>query len=329
MANALRVAPLTSVLSIDEKLHRTYTSKYKVIDNYKSSPYEIAQAAGIPTYGTYYQWFNDFDLWAFAKSIKISEPERMENKDGRSEGLAQYIATVVHSTVPAEGSTDPSNQQPRENPLDDPPVISGSFSPFFKQVYRDNAGSQIENSAKHPYVPPVEIEDHHLTLNISFNTATIDLSQWADFRGAVNSGAIWGLEERQVKLKRWGWKIQYAGNQFSFIKHDFEFLISFEETPSSAGDICKGKSYANKKGFYTVRPNSGMIYYEGGNIDEDHEMEFKDSQDQPLTTPAPLTCTGDRADPSSNQKWNVFVPEKEKDFTSIPEMPNPLPGPFA
>jgi len=326
MTAPISAKKLSSVLSIDAKNHRTYTSKHQVIGDYRTGPLSINDWVGVP-YGSFYSWYDDFDLWAFCNSVKIGDPVRIANADGRAEELAKWIVTTVHSTVPSGGSNDPQNNISRDNPIDDPPVISGSFSPFFKPVHRDKDGAQIMNTAKHPYTPPVEDEFDHLTLNISYNTANINLANWAAFRSTVNSTGIWGLEARQVKLKRWGWKIQYAGDQFAFIKHDFEFLISLEATPAVA-NVCTGSSYADKFGWYTVRPNSGMVYYDSGTFDVDHELEFKDSEDNVITTPSPLACDGDRGDPSADQKWNIFAVEKEQDFTSIPGMPNPLPGPF-
>lgn len=250
---------LESSLSWDEKFHRSYTSKYQVICSYTASPREAANAPGIPAYGSSYVWYSDVDLWAFCKSVEVTPGERIKDPAGSSEDMRVFILTVKHSSIPFEGSND--GETSRENPLDDPIVISGSFSPFKRTVQLDEAGDPILNAAKFPYDPAPQIDDAYDTLRISYNTATINLAQRASFRGCVNSTGIWGLDERQAKITRWDWSILRAGNSLEYVKHTFEFLISYQQ---HATDPCIGP--AGKFGWYTTLPNSGSQYSPAGSL---------------------------------------------------------------
>jgi hypothetical protein len=111
-----------------------------------------------------------------------------------------------------------------------------------------------------------------------------------------------------------------------YIRSEFEFLISYSQTPST---VCVGPS--GQFGWYTVLPNSGEYYYEGGSKgDPKKRRKLMDGKDQPVNDPLKLECNGDAMDDQgAPMKWNVFEVEKEFDFNSIQKMPNPLPGPFA
>ena len=313
------VGKMSSKLSVNEKFHRNYTSTYQVVGQFDASPFEILQGIGIPAYGSSYNWNGFIDLWAFAKGFDAEPGERIKDPLGGSIDMMRWMATVKHSSEPFDGSNDA--QTPRENPLDDPPVISGGFSPYKRNVHRDKNGIAIENTAKFPYDPGISIDDAYDTVKISFNTATINLVQRAEFRGTVNSASIWGLDPRMAKLTRWDWQILRAGATMEYIKHNFEFLISYQ---AHATDPCVGP--ANKFGWYHTMPNSGSNYYHNATFEKKFLTPFS-AKDQPYI--GKLKCDGDRLADEEPLKFNVFEVELEKDFTSIPGMPNPLPGPFA
>lgn len=319
MTTIRSVERLSSKLFIDEKFHRIYTSLYQVIGSYDASPYEISAADGIPTYGFSYIWNGFVDLWAFAKTAQVDPGERIKDPGGTSEDMLKWTVTIKHSSEPFDGSNDA--ETPRENPLNDPPVISGGFSPYKRNIHRDKDGVAIENTAKMPYDPGISIDDAYDTIKISYNTATINLFQRAQFRGSVNSASIWGLDVRQAKLTRWDWQVLRAGVGFDYIKHNFEFLISYQ---AHATDPCIGP--AGKFGWYHTLPNTGSQYYHTGVFEKKFLTPFS-AKDQPYI--GKLKCDGDRLDDSESLKFNVYRGETEQDFNAIPGMPNPLPGPFS
>ena len=309
-------------LKIDEENHRNYTSQYQVIADVTDGPMAIRNANGIPAYGSSFAYESETDTWAFCKSIDANPSARIKGPSGER---IKHLVTVVHSTKPSGGSNNPNNQ--RDDPLDEDPVIGGSFVQYSKPAHRDRNNIPILNTAKEPYTPPVEVEDAYDTLTISYNTATISLGFRAGYRNTVNSSAIWGLPKRRAKIVRWDWKILYAGTNMAYVRHDFEFHISYKEHPTQ--DVCTGA--ANNIGWYTTLPNSGTYYWPAGwgpaKLLKDESVKFMDKEDQPVDV-GNLTCDGDDGT-GNDQTWNVFEVEYEKDFTAIPGMPDPLPGPFS
>lgn len=323
--------PIRSSMTLDSEFHRTYTSIYQVISGYQASPIHVGDAGGLPDFGSSYNWLGSIDLWAFMQGATIN-PEPVEitwsgdaGEDCESGQRAlKWFITTTHSSRPSGNSTDPNTA--RDNPLDDKPVISGSFVSNRVPAFRDKDGNVIQNAAGQVYLPPAEIDDSFDTLRISYNHPTLNLFQRAQSRGTVNSSSIWGLQPRMAKLVQWNYQVLRAGKALEYIRSDFEFLISYARTPST---VCVGD--ANKFGWYTVLPNSGEYYYEGGSKgDEKKRRKYMDGRDQTITDPLKLDCNGDKlTDQGAPMKWNVFKVEPEFDFNSIQGMPNPLPGPFA
>ena len=312
--------PIKSKMQLDQEFHRTYTSTYQVIAGHEASPIRVAQAGGLPDFGQYYTWYESADFWAFCTGATLD----CMTDDIEVGGLRgkKWIITTTHTSRPSTGST--SSNHPRNSPLDDLPTVSGSFVGKTTPVFRDKDGNVIQNSAGQVYMPPAEVDDAHDSLNLSYNFGYINLRQRAETRGKVNSTAMWGLDPRMIKLTQWSYQIQRSG-PLEFVKNNFEFLISYDETPSS--NVCVGES--SKLGWYTVLPNTGEYYYPGGTRTPKNKRKNTDGADQTINTPFNLDCNGDRiTNPFASVKWNVFKAEKEYNFLSIPGMPSRLPGPF-
>lgn len=341
MATVHEAREVSSSVSIDDKIHRTYTSKYQAIADLKASPLQVAGMDPIPEYGHSYNWFGWVDVWAFVTSIN-AVPVSLDI-DWKGEQAMKWEVTVTHSSKPTEG-----NQERKDNPLLDPPVISGSFSRFRSPRSVDAYGMSVINSARQSYQPAIEIDDAEDTLDISYNTATINLAFRVGFKGTVNSVPMWGMPKRCVKLDSWKWTIMAAGNGMKYIKNDFQFKINYRLGPDAAHTF---RGVPNARGWYTVLPNTGYGYYEKGGITaangttspnlaqdappaETRWKAFKVSG-SPVTTPQQLDRWGDEVPVDEDALpteqdfgFNVYAMEPEANFLTIPRMPALLPGPF-
>lgn len=299
---------ISTELSWDSDYHRTYTSIWHVLDDFDQAPADAATGVGLPDYGSTYTWFTKTDPWAVCLSVKVKRgKKRIANPGGKDRAI--WVCTVTHSSKPQQ-----TNQfVPRENPLDQPPIISGNFQNYKKQAHRDKDGNPVQNSARQPYNPVPEIDDAFDTVVIKVNTASIDLAQRAGYRGKVNSDALWGLVARQIKLAKWAWRKQRVGTGFSYIENTLEFHISYEQHPTDPHNGPSGKI-----GWYTTRPDSGMIYYEDGTFDADHELHFSDREDHPKGEPGKLKDDGDRLPDATPVNYNVFLLEPELPFLALP-----------
>jgi hypothetical protein len=83
----------------------------------------------------------------------------------------------------------------------------------------------------------------------------------------------------------------------------------------------------SKQGWYTVYPNEGYAALKVAN-DLQTRRTKRDAEDMPLNRPININCNGTEKT-SAGTLWNIFKVEEEYDLTTIPGMPNPLPGPFS
>jgi len=168
-----------------------------------------------------------------------------------------------------------------------------------------------------PFIPAIEINDSRDSLIIEVNTATINLRQRAEARDKVNSSTIWGLGKREVLLKQWSWKKMTYGVCNEFINHRYEFEINADK-------------------WNVKQLNAGFREKNDEAIGEDDKyLTIMDGHDQPRHQPTLLDLDGHRIDLAAGDAA-VYVKDpdgfeiyKEYDMTSLPGIPNPLPGPFA
>jgi hypothetical protein len=157
--------PLKCSSKTDRIFNRVYTAEYQVIADLEDGPETVKQAPGLPAWGTTYSWGLDIDVWAFVNGANANPVERIQY-EGRD--CWRWVVTVTWSTEPA--SRAPAF---RNSPLEEPPVMSGSFVGSTKPVYRDADGTLIATTSGEPYNPPPEVNAGIDTFNISFNNLVI------------------------------------------------------------------------------------------------------------------------------------------------------------
>jgi hypothetical protein len=331
-------------LRIDEDLHRTYTTSYWVFGTYGTGPREATNAAGVPPYGSPmrlpFVFTNDFDEYATCLDVAVDYvPTQMKWPGG--EGIAantdgyKFLLTITHSTKPRRRESGD-----RDNPLDDPPEISGSFLNTVEDAWRDKDGKIIAYSNGAPVSPPFQVDKARDTLIIVYNTPNISLPLRARMVKKVNSEPLWGLQKRQVKLERWEYAIRYYGTNGVYIANTFEFHINLDRHPrlgcvdgttgigsatsTSTSTGTSPEDLLPLQGYYsTTRNQSYRLSADCPDADGDETM--MDKKDNPYQEPRSLNCGGC---PDPGDYWVTFAIEEEEDFRTIPRMPNPLPGPF-
>lgn len=324
--------PLSTSLAVDRDFHRTYTTIYVVFTERNQDPFNAASVSGIPTYGDSYSWNAFTDVWAFAKQFDIQRDQEL--KDPLSGDIVvRWTITVRHDSKPTGGS---NGFTPRDNPLDEPVVITGSFDWYTSPRYRDIDGNVLANSAHIPYPrETVEVDDVFDTINVSYNYATIDLDLRSQMINAVNSVPMWGLGVRRIKLSTWDYQILWAGPAFQYVKYNLKFTVSYEEMPPEE-EVNIGKAYAGLYGFYTVLRDEGELYWAGGRDKQANETDKQwltrltaaTAKDEKQDTPIKLDANGDKIPDNENVLYNIFRVEKERNLLLIPGMIDPLPGPF-
>lgn len=303
--------PIKTSVAYSPDFHRTYTSTYEVItDSVTDGAITAIEAVGIPAYRSLYSWYAEVDPWAFCDTISA---DIRSVEDTRK----LWVVTVTHSTRPATRCGDTRI----ENPLDEPPIISGSFAQFSRPAIWDIDGEPICNSVDEPFVPAPEMDDSRDTLIVEVNTEDIDLVLRARFKDAINDAVHWGLAQYTIKLQQWAWQIAYHGTCGAYIRNRFEFGISYAE--DNEGNVI-GWLFSLLDAGFRHKADCGAAE------EEDKYLTNRDAHDNQIHQPRPLDGAGGLVsiacgDDPTFLKFHVY---KEKDFSELP-IPNPLPGPFA
>lgn len=298
------VEPIESKERVGDDFHIDYESVYEVITNAKTDgPITARQSVGIPAYREPYRWFGDVNNWAFCNGLETSLREVDKTKK-------VWRIKVTHSTR----ATSRDNT-PRENPLDEPPELSGSFVEGSRIVYKDKDGAFIRNSAGQQFVGGLEQPEGYDTLSYKVNTATIDLALRASLANKVNSAALWGLPARCVWFKQWQWVVRYFGNE-DFVANTMEFYIRPANDPWNEELLDEGDwHYVDAGGGVPAVDADGNRVLRSF-VDPTDLRQVRgllDGNGFPGNAAAPVTLTK-----------KIL---READLTQAP-IENPLPGPF-
>lgn len=308
------VNPLYSKGTIDAEYHKTYTSVWQVLTNDVNDGPRTARTASfggfaIPARAEVYQWGNDFDNWAFCTNLDADLEDWKKSRK-------KWLVTVTHTSRP----TFRTSASEIENPLDERPILYGSFIQFQRPLIKDKDGKAVLNVVGEPFTPAPMRDDSRDSLVYECNTATIDLGLRDSFRDAVNSASIWGLGARNVKLEQWTWRIAYAG-PLEYVQHRLEFHINTDTYPTAE----------TGQGWDFNILNTGYRHKVDCSSDIEKRMrEIMDGRDQPRHHATPLGPGGEILDLAcgDTEHYKNFRGYNELDFHSIPFLLDPLPGPF-
>lgn len=199
----------------EESGHRTFTAKYKVAHDIDEGPLAIESADGLPAIGDHWEpdELDEIDEYArrtpYAKCTYMVEGER-----------ANYSIVEIHfTTKPIKRCQDTQI----ENPLLEPPKISGSFIEQTMKAVYDIALNPVMNSAGERM--DVEIEASSLTVDISVNVDESPISLIATMLHKLNDAELWGLPAKCIKLSTASWETLYWGVCTKYYKLNMGFKI--------------------------------------------------------------------------------------------------------
>lgn len=228
MAGTLR-GPIDWSLSRDQEGHRDYSVKWHVTtDDVDDGPRTVLNTPGLPAIGATWAMGNDADNWAFCwPEVKIT-PKYTPN-----EPHVDWVVEQKFSTRPLKRCQD----DPIENPLDEPPKISGGFSKFTEEATQDKDGNPILNSA-HERIRGalVEFDSNRPTVSISMNLASLPLASFSSMINTVNDATLWGMGPRKVKLSNVSWSRQLYGTCNFYFTVTYEFEVNDKTFDRVAAD---------------------------------------------------------------------------------------------
>jgi hypothetical protein len=215
----------------DSEGHRTWTlvSRVEVTDPGNDGPYTALKCPGLPLPGS--QWFfgNDLDLWAFCTARA-----KIKQVDGEGDPTTAFDVEQEFSTKPPERSK--CQDQEVEDPLLEPPQVSGSFVKDRKEATHDRFGRPILTSS-HEVIrgPQVEFDENRWQVKIVMNVAVLDLPTIAEMKDSVSDATLWGVPRRCVKLSDFSWEKKYYGfcEVYYVLSFTFEIHVAYNPVTGS------------------------------------------------------------------------------------------------
>lgn len=205
----------------DTEGHRTYTVRWLVYTtSYADGPEKVGGAAGLAAVGASWVLGNDVDVWAKCyPDLKITPVVKRERNQ-------YWEVEQKFSTKPLTRCQTASI----ENPINEPPQISGSFVKYTREATKDKDGNPIESSSHEQFRgAAVEFDDNRPTVSISKNVLVLPISLFTPMVDTVNDRPLWGLEARKIKLSNVSWERLLYGTCTFYYKMTYEFDIRMDD----------------------------------------------------------------------------------------------------
>lgn len=286
MTAVVRGGPLVWEGERDDDGHRTFSVTHRVVlSGTDWGPAAVMTASGLPTPGSYWLFtrtagsLSDIDVWAFCTPyMKVSAAKGFKQGE-----------VITHWDVEQRFTTRPlkrCNTTTIEDPLLEPPRVSGSFVQRLVEAQRDRFGNLLKNSAHEMLKgPQVEFDDHTHQVQIEMNSATLDLQTVTLMMNTVNDAPLWGLPERCVKLSGFAWERLLYGVCNYYFRRSFQFdtdANTFDRDVPDEGTKVLTGYWGDTEGESTGTNATGWVLrnVDGGPPDPSNPQHFQRYKDR-------------------------------------------------
>jgi hypothetical protein len=176
---------------------------------------------GLPQIGDTWAIFGDLDLLAFCHPDLKVTPE----VTGEANTLWQAEQTFSTRAIKRCQSTSV------DDPLLEPPEVSGTFTKYIREAYVDKDGDAITNSSLEIIRGElVEYDDPRPTVQVGMNVSTLPLATVTQIlrQAPLNSSTMWGLPARSVKLSNFTFTRKYYESCSVYYHIVYDFEINFD-----------------------------------------------------------------------------------------------------
>jgi hypothetical protein len=207
-------------LTVDQDGHRDYKIKWLVqTTSTDDGPAAILLAAGLPAIGSTWAFGNDFDSYAYCWPNWVVNPVITKERGNL------WTVEQTFSTKPLKRCQDTQI----ENPLMEPPRLSGTFFKYTEECQKDRHGNMLKSTSHEMFTGGlIEFDANRPTIRIGINTLFLPLELFCELMDSVNDTPLWGLDERKIKLSNVTWERKLFGVCSYYYSVDYEFDVNFK-----------------------------------------------------------------------------------------------------
>lgn len=249
--------------SRDKDGFREYKVSFKVLVDatagVPSGPATALATPGLYLPGSPYAVGDDFDIDAICQWTADMKPMVEER-------TPYFIVEQIFSTRPNEKcinriGTGTGTGNPANDPLSEPPRLSGSFVKYTEEKTKGKDGNFFKNSA-HERIrgPLVEFDSNRLTINVTINESTLDLVGKTAIIDTVNSVPIWDFNERTLKLSNIVWQQKFSNDCTCYYETTYGFEMSpdgFDRIALDEGTKALHGEWNKTTGVWTLKNING------------------------------------------------------------------------
>ena len=222
------VGPVRWGLSRTNEFHREYSLVSRVeCTSVRDGPHAVLNTPGLFLPGAYWHVFDDIDPWALCKGDATVRSVIDREKNVHWE-VEQKFSTAPDEEGQGAGQ-GPGDDSEKEDPLSEPPKVSGSFVKYSREATHDRFGSPLKYSSHEQMRGgQVEFDANRASVRVQRNQISLSLSAITAAMDHVNSSSMWGVGPRCVKLSGCQWERKYHGKEYIYYDVTLEFDIQFD-----------------------------------------------------------------------------------------------------
>jgi hypothetical protein len=267
MSATLRPGPVKWSLTRLEDNNREYKITHRVNCDRGDGPFTALNASGLPRVGDAWNFDNDSDPAAVCWPNAVITPVI---DDG--EPTTQFLVEQTFSTKPIDFFAF----DPLDDPLLEPPVVTGSFTRVVEEATIDRFKNQIVSSSFEQIRGyGAEFDNGTHTVHIEHNVPNLQLLLCTGLLHSVNNATMWGMPKRCVKMSTFNWQALYKNSGTKYYRRIYDFDINAKtfdkEVPDEGYKVLRG--YFMKDGRYRV------LNIDGAFPDRNNPAHFRRAQD--------------------------------------------------
>lgn len=217
----------------DREGHREYKIEHLVRTSQGNGPAAALTCPGLPTPGSEWLFDHEVDLWATCKLDADVQPYSLKS----GEPPTHYTVTQTYSS---KGDDKKCKDEQQDDPLLQPPKVSGNSNKFNEEATKDRFGKAIKNSSHEPFKgTQVEYEEYRDSVKVEQNVADPNQGYVLPYqmRNTVNDLPLWGFPSRSIRLAGAPWERKFYGHCSIYYTRTLEFEIYIKKDPDTGAYV--------------------------------------------------------------------------------------------